>query len=179
MQGVVSFLDPLHIDQVQEIWRALVDICGLKEGLPDGPPHLSWHIAQEYDLARLRPQLEALAAELPPISVRTAGLGLFTGECPILYISLVRDARLAGVHQQIYDCVSRFALQPSLYYAPDNWVPHISLVVRNCDTGQLGCALDVLALRSLSWQVSLDHLALVGEGDESAPSIEYQYPLGG
>ena len=178
MQGIVSFLDPYHSNLVQEVKQELADACGLALDLLAGPAHISWHVAESYAMECLKPELAALAIELNPLTVRTAGLGLFTGETPILYIAPVKDAQMDRMHRAIWASVSQAARESVLYYAPDVWVPHISLVIRDGNRDRLGCMLEKLALRPFNWQFQLDNLAVAIQDEDETISVPYQLALG-
>jgi hypothetical protein len=95
MYAIVSLLDEHHYNRIENLWHDLEVECGLSGVTLTPLPHFSWHIANEYDYRRLEASLQELAANTQPFSVRTTGLGLFTGASPVLFIPIVKDSTLA------------------------------------------------------------------------------------
>jgi hypothetical protein len=178
LQGIVSFLDPHHTALVMDVLQELIDQCSLLDDLLAGPPHISWHVAESYDYDRLKEKLASLSSLQSTLTARVSGLGLFTGEQFILYIRLVKDEPLARLHQKIWTRVNPIAVQPSSYYAPESWVPHISLIVRDEDEIRLGCVMKKLAFRSFDWELPLDNLAFAGLDEDGEFSTPHQIKFG-
>jgi 2'-5' RNA ligase len=161
MHAAVSLLDDPYYSLVVDLWRELELDCGL-QGVNLTPlPHISWHIAAEYDFARLGLILQRLADQTRPFTVHTSGLGLFTGESPVIFIPVVKDSGLARFHQEVWESVQPVAVDGSSHYAPGVWVPHITLAHGDVDSPKLGCAIQKLAFRRFNWEIQIDHLALV------------------
>lgn len=175
MHGLVSLLDSLHDKKVKDIWSQLETHCGLKGVLVTPIPHFSWQVTMDYDFAALKPAMAKLASKLKPFTVHTTGLGIFTGKSDIvLYIPLVKNEHLLKLHQIIWKATIAYTTQPIPYYAPENWVPHITLGHGDVDEAGLTCAARLLAREDFNWQIHIDNLLLLyqpeGEtGAEMAP----------
>lgn len=161
MHAIVSLLDDHHDAQIEEIWRNLESECGLAGVTLTPLPHFSWHIAAEYDFKNLEAGLATLAARALPFTVRTTGLGLFTGPSPVIYIPLIKDFALAAFHLKIWELADPVAVGPSPHYTPDSWVPHITLAYGDVSPDKLNCALEKVAFRPFDWTIAVDHLAVV------------------
>jgi 2'-5' RNA ligase len=165
MYGVVSLLDETHAGLIRGIWAELQDHCGLS-GIRITPiPHFSWQIAEAYDRPPLENALREIAFGAFPLMVTTTGLGLFTGVNPVLYIPLVKDAELVAFHARIWKGVLPYSIKPSLFYAPQAWVPHITLAHGDTNAQNLQCAIQRLAFGTNRWEFSVDNLALIGQSD--------------
>lgn len=179
MHGIVSLLDAVHHEKVEGIWTRLEDHCGLRGVRVTPIPHFSWQVAPDYDFEALRPALEELAGKIPPFVVRTTGLGIFTGVRDIvLYISLVKDENLWKVHQGIWNTAVLFAREPVAYYAPENWMPHITLGHGDVDEEGLGCAARLLGREDFNWEIYVDHLLLVYQPEGATGVVMNRYRLG-
>ncbi|GAB4581400.1 MAG: hypothetical protein Fur0022_41470 [Anaerolineales bacterium] len=168
MHGIVSLLNPTHSIKVETLWTRLETHCGLKGVKVTPIPHFSWQVTKDYDFDALKPAMAKLAAELSPFTIRTAGLGIFTGKGDIvLYINLVKDETLLKLHQSIWDAALPYTTNPIAYYAPENWMPHITLGHGDVDENGLACATRLLAHEDFNWQIPIDNLLLVfqPEGD--------------
>jgi 2'-5' RNA ligase len=165
MNGIATFLIDPHKTQVETLWRELEERCGLV-GVKITPfPHFSYQVVEDYDQSRLEPILREIARNTHPFTVRTGGLGLFTGENPIIYLTLVKDAPLLCFHRMIWDRTKEVATGANPYYAPDLWVPHITLAYGDVDRSKLNCAMDFLASQPFEWEICVDNLAFVGQPD--------------
>jgi 2'-5' RNA ligase len=162
MHGLVSILDPPHYSKVIDIWARLETHCGLKGVQVTPIPHFSWQVTLDYDFDALQPAIANLAARLAPFTVRTTGLGIFTGKNDIvLYINLIKDEPLLKLHQTIWQTTLPYTTHPIAYYAPENWMPHITLGHGDMDEAGLACATRLLAREDFNWEIPIDNLLLV------------------
>lgn len=176
MIAIASLLDTRSNRQIHEIWDWLEIQCGLA-GIRTTPlPHFSWQSAENYDLEAGNPALERLAKEMKPFRAKTSGLGIFTGDEPILFILLVKTERLMLTHRRIWEVMEPFAQELNPLYAPDEWIPHITLAYQGVSPENLSCAIKDLAFSSLGMELVVDHLAVLFQSNGSDGVIE-QYPF--
>ena len=175
-RGVVSLLDEEHSALVESLWAELeseLDLRGLSGRII---PHLSFHVADAYEQQTLQRAVEAFASNHNSLRVNTAGLGIFTGPAPTLYMAVERCPALSKFHEDLWAAISDTSQNPSQYYSPDNWSPHISLASWTYMNPDLRERLpDIIACllhRPLDWQVSLDNLTLLRSSDETGGSQE-------
>jgi 2'-5' RNA ligase len=173
MLGVVSLLDAEHDQQVRAVWAEFERELGLKTELP--PPHFSYHIAETYQEGILESALKVYAAQLPSFDVLTAGLGIFTGEHPVLYIALTRSPLLTRIQQDVWPLADAASERASSLYHPDHWMPHITLAQWNINRANLPDVIRLLSERNLYWKVRIDNLALVGADHQ----VKFRLPIGG
>jgi hypothetical protein len=176
--GVVSLLDPIHTEKVEVIWKQLEDRCGFS-GVKITPyPHFSWQIADEYDFSALEMTLKDLSGNFQPFKVHTTGIGFFTGDHPVVYLPVIRTAQLMDLHEQIWNRIHPYSREPSQLYAPEHWVPHITLVFGDLTQSTIGCLLEVLARMHLDWEILIDHLALIFQPIGSTGKLRDRYEFG-
>lgn len=179
MHAVVSLLDPEHYALLEQHWRELEAECGLS-GVNFTPiPHFSYHIATQYDFKRLEPRLEELAAVTSAFTLQTAGLGVFSGESPVMYVPIIKTSVLAEFHRQLWEAVHPLSIGGSLHYAPEAWVPHITMAYGDVNRDKLSCAVRKLAFESFDWTILVDHLALVYQYSGQVGKIQYKIPFRG
>jgi len=166
MKGIASLLDEQATYRVQQLWQELEARCGLV-GVKTTPfPHFTWQVTEAYDLPRLEIILATLARQTQPFTIQTTGLGLFTSANPIIYISIVKDERLMKLHSMLWDNLQGIAIRPTLYYTPEQWVPHITLAYRDVTSANLECVMQGLAFQAFNWDIQVDNLIIVAQGEE-------------
>lgn len=177
MFAIASLLDPDSDRYIRSLWDMLEKECGLS-GIKLRPlPHFSWHIAEQYDIKVLEGYLAAFAKTQKSFWVRAAGLGIFTGLEPVLFLSLVKDITLMEIHQRIWENVSELSNRISIYYSPPYWIPHVTLANLDLSDTKLECAVRQLAFRDLDFQIRASEIALLYNIEDQA-GIVYKFELG-
>ena len=177
MEGIVSRLDPQYDDQVNGLVAELAQVFNLApQHLPPLPP-FSYQIAPRYHRAGLPEALAQLARRHAPLLVLTSGLGLFPGDDPVLYLPLVRTAALTALHADLWAALAPFAIDPPQLYAPDQWVPHLTLVAGGLRAAALGEAVQRLLPRGLYWRMPITSLSFIADTGP-AQVVEHTFPLG-
>ena len=70
--------------------------------------------------------------------------------------------RLLQFHQLIWERTKDVAQGISPLYAPDVWVPHITLGLNDVSNANLACAMQSLAFRDFAWEITVDNIAFIG-----------------
>ena len=166
MFGVVSLLEGLHLSLFREMWGTLQVDCGFNGDYIAPIPHISWHVAKSYDLYELKSVLVDISVRATPLTIRTEGLGIFTGDVPIIYINVLKDAALLEFQFKIWQSIKIASHEASILYTPEYWMPHITLARGDINNCNLGCLMDKLAFKDLSWELEMDHIAVIGQDDE-------------
>ena len=118
MYTVASLLDIESDKKVQNVWSVLEDNCSLK-GIRSTPlPHISWQASEDFLFEDLERYLIEFTSHHKPFSIRTTGLGIFTGEKIILYLAVVQSTHLAKMHNLMWKGMSQFGRR-HYYYSPD------------------------------------------------------------
>ena len=161
MHGVVSLLDSIYSRVVEDLWAELERTFAV-EGVYVTPyPHFSYHVAPQYDIARLEAILRHFAFNSTAFRVRTAGLGIFTGGSPVLYIPVVRSPELTHVHATLWQQISQVSSDMQDYYHPDQWIPHITIGFGDMSKDLLPQIIRLLSERDFHWEVTINNLALI------------------
>jgi 2'-5' RNA ligase len=178
MNGIASLLNEPQKNQIEAIWQELEEKCGLI-GVRITPfPHFTYQVVESYDQARLEPILQEIARHTRPFTVQSIGLGLFTSKTPVIYLPLVKNDLLLHFHKLIWDRTQEVAQGASPFYAPDMWVPHITLGYGDVTQANLPCALEALAFRDFAWQISVDNLTFIGQFEQNLYGTCCTYRLG-
>jgi 2'-5' RNA ligase len=161
LEAVVSLLDEAHDAQVRRVWAELERHFGL-QGIYGAPyPHFSYHSAQDYPDDAVEALLQQVSRVTLPFTVRTSGLGVFSGPKPIVYVPIVRNPALEACHKALYATLSTLAIKENTHYHPDTWLPHITLAYGDLDARVLPEVMRFLGERNFDWQVRVQNLALV------------------
>jgi hypothetical protein len=163
MQGIVTLLDARHTALTEAIWAELAGALGLRGVYVTPFPHFSYHVANRYDPGGLTAALRAAAAGAQPFTVTTSGLAAFTGLVPVLYIPVVRTPQLSAFHASLWTALEPAASGSQDYYAPRQWLPHITLGLGDLTPNLLAEALRLLGGRSFNWEIRVDNLAHIDD----------------
>jgi hypothetical protein len=172
MHGIVSLLAEPYYSMVEGLWRQLEQDCAL-EGIKLTPiPHFSWQVATTYNLDLLRPVLKDIASQASPFRVQTAGLGIFSGPKPVLFINVVKTGQMLCLHQSLWQHAHHCAQDISPFYAPQSWIPHITLAHSDLPWSILSCAIQKLAFQTFDWQILVSSISVISQaqglvGEES------------
>jgi 2'-5' RNA ligase len=163
MNAIVSLLDDEHIHRVTELWDELERADAVRRVRELVPyPHVTYQGAEHYDLDRLKPILEQVARDTKPFTLQTAGLGIFSGPQPVLYISVVRSQPLSAFHRALWQAIDNAGSDLSPYYSPDgSWMPHITLAQWDISAANLPAIIGPLSERPFAWDILVDNLALL------------------
>ena len=168
MYAIASILDPKTDQDIRRLWEDFEVNCGLT-GIKMTPiPHFSWQGADAYQLEPVEEILEELASNMSPFRVHAAGLGVFTGEQPVIYVPIVKNQGLFEIHRALWEAARPFAVVPNLHYDPDRWMPHITLAYRERDPARLGCAFATMISQRLELEIKVDHFAILYQTDGKA-----------
>ena len=179
MHGIVSLLDDAHYQQVEALWAELRREFGVQGVYITPYPHFSYHVASRYNLKTLEPLLYAFTSEQMPFHVKTTGLGIFTGQQPVLYLSVVRSPQLTQFHQALWQRLVESGQANNAsqdYYSPDNWMPHITIGFGDVDCQMLTNIVHYLGTRSFNWNIFIDNIALIYDTG-TAQQLRTRIPL--
>jgi 2'-5' RNA ligase len=178
MDGIVSLLDDEHYRHVEQIWADLDREFGLRGIYVTPFPHFTYHVAEHYEVQHIGPVLQRFAAGKAGFSVRTAGLGIFTGPSPTVYISVVRSPALTRFHEALWQEIGDAGLGVIDYYRPAGWVPHITLAHGDVDNLSLPHVIRFLGSRDLNWDIPVHTISLIySTGTEYGLRSRLDYPL--
>ena len=174
MNGVVSLLDEVHDQKVRRLWAELERRFGLT-GIQVTPyPHFSYHVAAAYDQPALLALLAQFAREAAVFTVRATGLGIFTGEEPVVYIPVTRTAVLTQLHQSLWPQIEPLSQGSVGYYEPQQWLPHITLGHADITGENIGPIISWLNGQALNWHITVDNLGLISD-ESGAQTLQTRF----
>lgn len=180
MHGVVSLLDAEHYSLVERLWDELEAGLGVG-GLYNTPfPHFSYHVAEGYDVDLLESILRRFTSHSATFRVRTAGLSVFSGDHPVLYVAVVRSPALTALHQRLWQELAEASAGAVEYYHPERWVPHITLADGDVLKDHLPDVVHMLSARAFDWEIEVTNLSLIYyTGTAQEVRLRFDLPPGG
>jgi hypothetical protein len=176
--GVVTLLDEHHDHLVRQLWQQLETRFGLNDIASVPYPHFSYHVAARYALPKLEKTLTQISTQTAPFSVKTTGLGVFTGSKPVIYIPIVRSPVLTQLQHWVWHISDVFAIDTHVYYHPDAWMPHITVAQGDLSAEMLPEVVKFLNEQALNWQLPARNLAIIADGQvDSQPDTRLIFPF--
>lgn len=168
MITIASLFDKRSSKQTGLVWDLLETECSLS-GIRNIPyPHFSWLTGADFSDKHIFDLLEDLCKKLEPFEIKTTGIGIFTGDEPIIYLPLVKTKKLFEYHQMIWALIENHVSEVNSYYSPENWIPHITIGFGDVTTDRLSCAVRNLSKYDLSMTITIDNLSYLSRIEEQA-----------
>jgi 2'-5' RNA ligase len=178
MHLIISELDPESANTVSNLWYDLRKACGLKAIYDVPRPHVTWFGADYIDVAKITPIMNQIANGEIPFTLRSFGIGVFSGKTPVLYLPIVKTEPLFSFHKKIWNQVHPYSTEASLYYAPDMWVPHITLALKDLNQNNLTCAVNAIAFDPIELVYSIDNIAIASYKNDPPGEILEKFQIG-
>ena len=175
MVAVVSLLDAAYTRIVNDIINDLERTFGIRGVKITADPHITWMICEVSRLAQLKRYLSQVAGNTRPIRVKTTGLGVFPGQHPVIFVPVIRADGLNLMHTQLFNGIRPFSGDTVNFYNPDQWVPHISLALRDTTPELLPQLVSHLNQRTFNWEIELNNISiLMKSGEQYTQEAIYQ-----
>lgn len=179
MPGVIALLDPPHSAKVEALWDTMSRDFAVPRGYPGATPHITFHLGNHDIDAGAGKVVETVARRTAPLVITTSGPGIFGGAPPVLYLAVARTAAVAALAADLTESLAAAGFPSSdPYFAPEKWIPHITIAHRNLAGIELGRLLAWLVAQPLAWEIPLASLSIARETELSA-EILATFPLGG
>jgi 2'-5' RNA ligase len=177
MFAIASILSAFPREKTKSLWTALELQCGLV-GIQVAPlPHFSWQVAEYFEKEKVYQILSNFSRSITPFIVKTAGLGIFTGLDPVMYLPIVKSQKIFEIHAWLWEYLSPYANGVNPYYEVSEWIPHITLASNDATPQNLACAVADLSSMDLQFEILVNNFALIYKiGEESG--IERQFGFG-
>ncbi|MGC1376537.1 MAG: 2'-5' RNA ligase family protein [Anaerolineales bacterium] len=177
MDGLISLLDSQHYKLVESIWNELEKECGLAGVKVTPYPHFSWQIGAEYAGQQTEQAIKAVAGQMRRFTVYTAGLGIFSGPNPVVYIPIIRNPKLNRLHAKLWKQLQPSAKGLSPFYSPQKWMPHITIIFENENARSVLCGLEMLTFRSFAWEIEVNNISYASQSDGQITTLKYCHDL--
>lgn len=177
MYAIISELDQQSSVKVIEFWKTLREACGLR-GIYDVPtPHFTWFAAEKLDVDQAKSIISQIVKGVKPFEIRTFGLGVFSGDHPVLYLPLVKTRKILNFHDEVWEKLRPYSEETQLYYSPWLWVPHITLALKDLSRENLSCAINAIAYEPIELINRVTNLILADYKDERPGQMLERFPF--
>jgi 2'-5' RNA ligase len=178
--GVVALLDEDTTGKIESIWKEFQASFGV-HGVSMTPiPHFSFHVAESYDAIQTIPIIETSTQQIAPFTVRTAGLGIFTGVMPVVHLAVVRNTRVMELHAHLREHLTPLAAGVETYYHPDHWQPHITIAQGDIPPEKLPQVIAMLQARDFNWTIEINRIGFIAsQGTGKVHELAQAFPLQG
>ena len=177
MYAIITDLDSQSKLKIEQIRSRTVKACGGDPVPLHWPLHLSWQGAESYDLAETEDRMRMIAKTVSPIVTRTAGVGVFTGPAPVLYLPVTRTPELTALNETLWETLTPLVKNNNDYFSPDRWVPHVTIVYGTPEvTEAIACMAGSLLTEPLNLEITLDHIYM-GYFNENDYGVAFRFPL--
>ncbi len=166
MLAIASLLDPAADQQTRNLWQTLEEKCGLYEIKTAPFPHLSWFGCEDLQWKPVREKLTSIARSLPSFTLRTSGLGLFSGPVPVLYVGIVKTLELTEIHSRIWHRLKKNLINPNELFSPENWVPHVTIAHGDLTPASISCAIQELAFQKFEFDIFINNISIIYQNEE-------------
>src|SRR5512133_1348491 len=144
MQAIATLLNRNSDEKTKKMCQDLEKTCGLSGIKIPQDPHFSWFVAEKFDEPEVRDEFLNLSQQLTEFEISTNGIGLFTGEKPILYIPIVKTRKLLELHEEIWEVLSPMGSKLSAFYQPERWIPHITITSDDASLANITCIMETI-----------------------------------
>ena len=176
MHGIVSLLDKMHYSLIEEVWQELQHEFGVQGVYVTPYPHFSYSIAAQYDFEALEMLLQDFTSHQTVFQVRTVGLGIFTGEQPVIYIPVVRSPELTQIHKSLWERTHAVGSGIQEYYSPEQWMPHITIGFGDIPHETLPQIISYLSKHDFNWKMTVNNVAII-QDTGSKQELREQFAL--
>jgi 2'-5' RNA ligase len=160
-QGIVSVLDQQHYQIVENLWAEMRQRFGVGDPEIVAMPHFSYHVAENYDDEAVARVLRKVAGEERPFTITASGIGIFPAPSPIVYAPVVRTPELTDLHARLFSPLDAIAQDSYPHYAPNTWIPHITIGHNDITMEKLGPISQWLHLQAINWTIIIDNFYLL------------------
>lgn len=176
LASLFSFPNELGEDTA---WAKIERVFSLAQVAITPMPHFSWHVAETYDFNALDHKLNLFVRSLEPFNLHVAGTGIFNGEKPVIYLPVTKTQRVTAIHNEISNWIQEFTNTMNPNYAPDIWIPHITLSDNGLTPESICQVFKDLAYIPMNEYFPIDHFAIIyRDGNASGVRRKFNFGVG-
>ena len=166
-QGVVSVLDQQHYEIVENLWAEMRQRFGVGDPEIEAMPHFSYHVVENYDDEAVVGVLQEVAGAERPFTITASGIGIFPALSPTVYVPVVRTLELTRLHSRLVTQLDIIAQDSNPHYAPNAWIPHITLGHYDITLEKLGPISQWLHQQAINWTITIDNFYILTDDTRS------------
>lgn len=167
--AITSVLDKEDAKFIFTLHQELIDAGYTYKRFENFFPHITYsamHFAAKRE--QVEPALDELAEQTSPFTAEITGLGIFTGEVPVLYMQVVRRPQLNRLQHDIAESLAPYAAESNPHFEPTAWSPHLTIGWPK-GPDELGKAVQLLCQRDLRCEILIDNITILFSDDNKPP----------
>ncbi len=125
--GIVSNLEDEPYKLVKRYWNVFERKFNSVAIQDYSHPHVSFQAARTNNIRELKKDFEKIIAQIKPFEIEANGVRHFDEKA--VYLGVKKTAKLAKIHKLIHSFLKDNCHGLFKYYAPDIWVPHVTLAM--------------------------------------------------
>lgn len=138
--------------------------------------HFSWMVCEEINKEEIHTCLENIARQKHSFTIQSGGIGIFPGKIPAITYVLSRSPEMTEFHSMIWDNCGKHLDRINAKYAPDRWIPHITLLHQGLESSKYCEFLDKSIDADISFEIKVNNLSLIYK-DESSAGMLFSFTL--
>jgi 2'-5' RNA ligase len=161
MQAIATLVNEGSNPTASQLWEVIRKSCDINGIRIPEDPHFSWMVADKFNEDAVIKKLHSFSGDAREFEVTTTGLGIFTGEKPILYLPIVKTQRLLEMHQTLWSSLYSSGENQSKVYQPLLWIPHITVISGEIPSDRFNCLLEAVLSMDLTMTIRVNNVALI------------------
>lgn len=161
MQAIATLINAKSDLTASNLWQVLTHACDLNGIKIPQTPHFSWMVAERFEEDSLKEAFEAFGRKTKPFTIHTTGMGIFTGEKPILYLPIVKTEPLLQLHNELWRTLFPLGMNQNTVYHPSQWMPHVTVIGDEVKSPQMACVLESIITLDLEMTIEVNNLSLI------------------
>ena len=166
--GIISLIDVEQDKSSRLLWNRVTEVigkCGMKIPIY---PHFSWQVAVNYQIDNVIEVIQNIALTTRRFNIHFSGFGIFPGNQPVLYLTIVRSSILDEIHQKVWDACSEYGNDISPFYSTTRWIPHMTIASGQVTSFDISSAIEEMAGETWDYEIEINNLAVAFQiGDEA------------
>jgi 2'-5' RNA ligase len=123
--------------------------------------HFSWMVSQAINLETVSATLQSIAETTMEFECMNGGIGVFSGEFPVVTFVLARNKKLAATQLKIWNnCYPNMGMV-NVKYSPDAWIPHITLLHYDIEKEDYCSFIEKSISTNIQFRIMVDNLAII------------------
>lgn len=178
MEGIATKIPSPYYEKVYDMWEDLKNDYGFKNVFETPYPHFTFQVVEKYNTQKIISSVEQIAKVTKPFKVRTGGIGIFNSEQSSIFIPVVKSKTLMEFHQLLWNVTSCCYENRSEYYNPENWMPHITLVLKEASESKVSKIIEKIVSTNFAWEFTVDNL-IIGNWNNNGEVVMTEFKLDG
>ncbi len=168
--SITSSFDEEDTAFIIDIYNELLQANLTVERFENFVPHITYVAAVFKDSEQVENALKTYCEHTPPLNLYTTGLGIFTGESPVIYSNIIRTPQLNRMQQELSELLAPFMNESHPHFEPRVWTPHLTIGWAN-GAENLGKAIQMLCQRDFNREYLIDDITILFGDESKTPQI--------